>query len=89
MISRDTFTRAGRVIRKNLGLKTDVVLLTDHHFYDDLGAKDELELAQLLLEIEIEFGIAFNDDLHSRIFTVGQLLTAIDLGLQASAGQAA
>lgn len=46
-------------------------------FIDDLGA-DSLDIVQMLISMEKEFGVSFNDDQMAGIKTVGDAIALIE-----------
>ena len=66
--------RLGQVLVNELGLDADKIA-DDANFEDDLEV-DSLGVVELLMALEVEFGVKIPDDEAENIHTVGQ---AIDL----------
>lgn len=75
MAGEGIFARIKAIIVDQLGIDdADVVL--DASFIDDLGA-DSLEIVELIMALEEEFGIAIPDEDVEKIRTVGHAVEYI------------
>lgn len=72
---RNARQRITDLVADQFGVTTDTVSESTH-LVNDLGA-DELELLDLEMALENEFGTAINDESFSRCSTVGSLVTLI------------
>jgi len=66
----DAFERVKKIVVDLLGVEPDKVT-QDARFREDLGA-DSLDLVELIMEFEEEFGGTISDDEAQQIQTVGQ-----------------
>jgi acyl carrier protein len=62
-----------------LGADTDIIS-PDTDIINDLGA-DSLDVAELLMGIEDEFGVLLTEESVADVHTVGELASIIDYGL--------
>lgn len=76
----DVFNRLKRILVDRLGVDESEVTM-EASFTDDLGA-DSLDLIELLMEVEDEFGIEIPDEDAIKITTVGQAVEYINSHLQ-------
>ena len=75
----DIGDRVKKIVVEHLGVDADKV--TDGaSFIDDLGA-DSLDTVELVMAVEEEFGVEFDEDPAGSIDTVGDLVTAIETAL--------
>jgi acyl carrier protein len=65
------------LIADHLGVSPSVVI-DDAHFQQDLGA-DSLDLIELTMKLECEFGIDVSDDESEQCLTVGEALACVRL----------
>lgn len=71
-----TFDRVKQVVVKQLEVSEDEVTETAS-FVDDLGA-DSLDVVELVMGLEEEFGIEIPDEDAEKIATVGNAISYID-----------
>ena len=64
------------IVSEQLGVPKDDVT-SESSFVDDLKA-DSLDVVELVMEFEDEFGITIPDDDYDKIKTVGDAITYID-----------
>jgi len=69
----DTFERVRKIIVDQLGVDPDKVV-TQANFRDDLEA-DSLDLVELIMAFEEEFGGEISDEEAERIRTVGEAVS--------------
>jgi acyl carrier protein len=69
----DTFERVRKIIVDQLGADPDKVVM-EANFRDDLEA-DSLDLVELIMAFEEEFGGEISDEEAERIRTVGEAVT--------------
>jgi len=81
-----TAERVKDIIVKQLGVKPEEVT-DDASFTDDLGA-DSLDLVEVVMALEEEFGAQIPDEDAEKIKTVGDAVKYID-GQMAQAGEGA
>ena len=72
----DTEERVKKIVVEHLGVEADKVTM-DASFIDDLGA-DSLDIVELVMAFEEEFGVAIPDDAAEKITTVGDAVKYID-----------
>jgi acyl carrier protein len=65
----DTADRVKKIVVEHLGVEEDKVT-PDASFIDDLGA-DSLDIVELVMAFEEEFGVEIPDDAAEKIYTVG------------------
>ena len=65
----DTQDRVHKIVIEHLGVEADKVT-PDASFIDDLGA-DSLDIVELVMAFEEEFGVEIPDDAAEKIATVG------------------
>ena len=70
-----TFDKVRDIVVEQLGSEADEVTL-ESTFIDDLGA-DSLDIVELIMAFEEEFGIEIPDDAAETIQTVGDAVTFI------------
>lgn len=75
MAGEGIFARIKAIIVDQLGID-DAEVVLDASFIDDLGA-DSLEIVELIMALEEEFGIAIPDEDVEKIRTVGHAVEYI------------
>ena len=71
-----TFDKVRDIVVEQLGVEADEVTL-ESTFIDDLGA-DSLDIVELIMAFEEEFGIEIPDEAAEKIKTVKDVVTYID-----------
>jgi acyl carrier protein len=74
-------SRVGKVIAKELGVELEK-LVPSARLVADLGA-DSLDLVQIQLALEMEFGVEISDDMASMIVTVRDAVLAVQTAQRA------
>lgn len=72
----DVLERVTNIIVDRLGVEESKVTM-DATFKDDLGA-DSLDVVELVMELEDEFGLQFSDEDSEKIVTVGDAVKYIE-----------
>lgn len=72
----DTADRVKKIVVEHLGVDEEKVT-PDASFIDDLGA-DSLDIVELVMAFEEEFGVEIPDDAAEKINTVGDAIKYID-----------
>ena len=72
----DTADRVKKIVVEHLDVEADKVA-PDASFIDDLGA-DSLDIVELVMAFEEEFGVEIPDDAAEKIGTVGDAIKYID-----------
>ncbi|MFC3101233.1 acyl carrier protein [Altererythrobacter lauratis] len=72
----DTADRVKKIVVENLGVEEDKVT-PDASFIDDLGA-DSLDIVELVMAFEEEFGVEIPDEAAEKINTVGDAISFIE-----------
>ncbi|NJK79054.1 MAG: acyl carrier protein [Chloroflexaceae bacterium] len=72
MVSPDLETRLQKIIADQLGVEESKVV-PEAAFINDLNA-DSLDLAELMMSLEDEFGVTISDEDTEKIVTVGDAL---------------
>ena len=72
----DTADRVAKIVVEHLGVEADKVT-QDASFIDDLGA-DSLDIVELVMAFEEEFGVEIPDDAAEKITTVGDAAKYIE-----------
>ena len=72
----DTADRVQKIVVEHLGVEADKVT-QDASFIDDLGA-DSLDIVELVMAFEEEFGVESPDDAAENITTVGDATKYIE-----------
>ncbi|HIX83304.1 MAG TPA: acyl carrier protein [Candidatus Megamonas gallistercoris] len=71
-----TFEKVRDIVVEQLGVEADEINI-DSTFIDDLGA-DSLDIVELIMAFEEEFGIEIPDEAAEKIKTVQDVVTYID-----------
>lgn len=71
-----TFEQVRDIVVEQLGVEADDVQI-DSTFIDDLGA-DSLDIVELIMAFEEEFGVEIPDEVAEKIKTVKDAVTYID-----------
>ncbi len=72
----DTPDRVKKIVVEHLGVEADKVT-EDASFIDDLGA-DSLDIVELVMAFEEEFGVEIPDEAAEKISTVSDAIKYID-----------
>lgn len=72
----DIADRISELVADQLGVDREKVI-PDAHFIDDLGA-DSLDVVELVMTLEEEFGISISDADAEKIQTVGEAITYVE-----------
>lgn len=72
----ETGDRVKKIVIEHLGVEADKVT-EDASFIDDLGA-DSLDIVELVMAFEEEFGVEIPDDAAEKISTVNDAIEYID-----------
>ena len=72
----DTADRVKKIVVEHLGVEAEKVA-PDASFIDDLGA-DSLDIVELVMAFEEEFGVEIPDDAAEKIGTVGDAIKYIE-----------
>ena len=72
----DIAERVKKIVVENLGVEEEKVT-PDASFIDDLGA-DSLDIVELVMAFEEEFGVEIPDDAAEKINTVGDAIKYIE-----------
>jgi acyl carrier protein len=75
-MANDTFSRVQAIIVEQLGVDEDEVTM-EASFRDDLEA-DSLDLVELIMAFEEEFGGEISDDEAQNLTTVGDVVKFLD-----------
>ena len=71
----DTADRVKKIVVEHLGVEADKVT-EDASFIDDLGA-DSLDIVELVMALEEQFGVSIPDEQAEKIKTVGDAVSFI------------
>ena len=71
----DTFTKVAELLASHLGIDASSITL-ESDIVKDLGA-DSLDVVQLLMEMEDNFGIVVSEDDAASLKTVGDIVNLI------------
>lgn len=69
------------IVAEQLGVDKDKIA-RESNFINDLGA-DSLDLVEMVMEFEAQFGIRIPEDQTDKIQTVGEAIEAIDKAIAA------
>ena len=72
----ETGDRVKKIVIEHLGVEAEKVT-EDASFIDDLGA-DSLDIVELVMAFEEEFGVEIHDDAAEKISTVNDAIEYID-----------
>jgi len=72
----ETAERVKKIVVEHLGVEAEKVT-EDASFIDDLGA-DSLDIVELVMAFEEEFGVEIPDDAAEKIATVNDAITYIE-----------
>ena len=72
----DTADRVKKIVVEHLGVEAEKVT-EDASFIDDLGA-DSLDIVEMVMAFEEEFGVEIPDDAAEKISTVSDAIKYID-----------
>jgi acyl carrier protein len=75
-MATDTFERVKKIIVEQLGVDADKVTM-EARFREDLEA-DSLDLVELIMAFEEEFGGEISDDQAQKITSVGEAVNYLD-----------
>jgi acyl carrier protein len=75
-MATETEEKVKEIVVEQLGVSADEVVL-EASFIDDLGA-DSLDIVELVMAIEEEYGIEIPDDDAEKIQTIGDAVRYID-----------
>ena len=78
MINMATFEKVRGIVADQLGVDAEEVK-EDSTFVDDLGA-DSLDIVELIMRFEDEFGVEIPDEKAEKIKTVNDIVKYIDGG---------
>ena len=78
----DVQNRVTKIVVEHLGVDESKVT-SDASFIDDLGA-DSLDIVELVMAFEEEFGVEIPDDQVENITTIGQAVTFIEKNAEAA-----
>ena len=76
LTEEQTFEKVRDIVVEQLGVEADEVAI-ESTFIDDLGA-DSLDIVELIMAFEEEFGIEIPDEAAEKIKTVQDVVTYID-----------
>ena len=76
-----TFEKVRGIVADQLGVEAEEVK-EDSTFVDDLGA-DSLDIVELIMRFEDEFGVEIPDEKAEKIKTVSDIVKYIDSGAKA------
>lgn len=71
-----TYEKVRSIIAEQLGIKTEAVS-NESDVINDLGA-DSIDIVQLLMAMENEFGVTVSEDDADNLKTVGDIVSLID-----------
>jgi len=79
MDNKEVETKVLKIVSEKLNIGEKSVSLASR-FQEDLGA-DSLDIVELLMEIEEEFGVSISDEESEKLKTVGDAVSFISLKL--------
>ena len=71
-----TFERIRKALAEQLEIPEDKISM-DTNIIDDLGA-DSLDVVELIMSLEDEFGIAISDEDAAQLYTVGRIVEYLE-----------
>lgn len=83
-MNQDIFDRVKKLIKDNLEVEDETKIVPEASFTEDLGA-DSLDIVELVMALEEEFGIEIPDEEAEKIDTVGSAVTHISEKVEAAA----
>ena len=75
MTNSEIFEKVKEIVKEQLGVQEDAINM-ESTFVDDLAA-DSLDIVELVMDIEEEFGIEIPDEKAETIVTVGDVVNYI------------
>ncbi|NJN16267.1 MAG: acyl carrier protein [Oscillochloris sp.] len=81
MASAEIEARLRKIVAEQLGVD-ETQIVPGAHFTKDLGA-DSLDLVELIMSLEEEFGVEIPDDEAEKLETVSDALTYLDQHMEA------
>ena len=72
----NTFEKISALMAEQLGIEKDSITL-ESEIIKDLGA-DSLDVVEMLLDLEKEYGIEISDESAAELKTVGDIVNLID-----------
>jgi len=72
-----TFEKIREVVASRLSISDLSKIKEESSFIDDLGA-DSLDIVELIMQLEDEFGVDIPDDEAEKILTIGDAVNYID-----------
>jgi acyl carrier protein len=83
-MNQDIFDRVKKLIKDNLEVEDETKIVPEASFTEDLGA-DSLDIVELVMALEEEFGIEIPDEEAEKIDTVGSAVAHISEKVEATA----
>ena len=71
------FEKVKKIIVETLNLKDASKVTLEAHLVNDLGA-DSLDVVEMLLELEKEYGVEITDEQAADLKTVGDIVNLVD-----------
>ncbi len=84
MVSTEMEARLRKIVAEQLGVEESQVV-ADASFADNLNA-DSLDLVELIMSLEEEFGVEISDEDAEKILTVGDALTYLSQNMANAEG---
>ena len=72
----NTFEKISALMAEQLGIDKDTITL-ESEIIKDLGA-DSLDVVEMLLDLEKEYGVEISDEAAAELKTVGDIVNLID-----------